>query len=234
MTDADQVWRDMTTRCRTTNDFIAEVRVDGWAGAAKQRFSATLHAAFTRRNDIYLEVPAPGRSFVQMAGGADEAVLLLPRDERVLRAATRDIVDTLTGLRWDAVDLLDTLTGCVAAATSSVTGTSYGDTAAIAIGPDATAYLGRRDGAWQLQAAAHDGLLIEYRAYFANVPAEVRVSSTSPAVTPLVLTFFVSQVQANTGLDAGIFVLRVPDTFVPMTMDELRSARPLGDGKGGA
>jgi len=233
MPDADQVWRAITTRCRTTNDFLAEVRVDGWAGTSRQRFAATLHAAFTRTNDIYLEVPAPGRSFLQMAGRADEAVLLLPRDERILRAATRDIVDAMTGLHWDAVDLLDTLTGCVVQNASVVTGASYGETAAIEVGPGARAWVRRRDGAWQLEAASHDGLLIEYRTYYANVPSEVRVSSTSPEVTPLALSFFVSQVQANTGLDPGIFNLSVPESFVPMTIEELRSARPLGDGKGG-
>jgi len=230
--EASQVWRELTTRCRTTNDFVAEVRVDGWADPSRQRFAATLHAAFTRANDIYLEVPGLGRSWVQMAGRAEQAVLLLPRDERVLRAGTREIVDGLTGLRWDAVDLLDTLTGCVTDSAAEVAGTSYGEQAELDLGDGARAWVRRRDGAWQLVAATHDGLLIEYRKYSFGNPSEVRVSASASSVRPLVLSFFVSQVQTNTGPDPSIFVLRVPESFVPITLDELRSARPLGDRKG--
>ncbi len=230
--EAAQVWRDLTARCANTAVFVAQIRMTGWAGTSQQRFSATLHSAFTRANDVYLEVPGLGRSWVQMAGRADQAVLLLPRDERVLRAPTRDIVDGLTGLRWGAVDLLDALTGCVAAPTSEVTGLAYSDRAALDLGSGRRAWIRRRHGAWQQEAATRDGLLVEYRAWEGAFPSEVRVSATSPDVTPLLLTFSVSQVQANIELDPGMFTLTVPDAFVPITLDDLRSTRPLKDGKG--
>lgn len=230
--EAATVWQDLTARCRGARVFVAEVRVDGWTGASRQRFSADLHSAVTRENDIYLEVPAPGRSYVQIAGRGDQVVLLLPRDERALRAPTRDILDALTGLRWDAVDLLNVLTGCVTNPVPAVTGESFGDRVAIDLGRGAHAWLRRRDGTWQMDAAARDGLLIEYRARDGAFPSSVRVSSTAPGVTPLVLTFAVSQVQVNIPLDARTFVLPVPQHFAPMTLDDLRATRPLGNGKG--
>lgn len=226
-TDAAVVWRDLTTRCAGARTFVAEVRVEGWVGASKQRFSAPLHSAFTRANDIYFEVPAPGRSFVQMAGRAEEAVLLLPRESRVLRASTREVVEALTGLRWNAVDFLDVLTGCVTLPVSDVTGVSYGETAAIELGRNSRAYVARRQGAWQLDAAMRDGLLIEYRAREGSYPSEVRVSSSELGKTPLLMTFRISQVQANIPVDDKTFVLTVPASFAPMTLDDLRSVRPL-------
>lgn len=230
--DAAPVWHALTARCRDARVFVAEIRVDGWVGANRQRFSAALHTAVTRENDLYLEVPGPGRSFVQMAGRADQAVLLLPRDERVLRAPTREIVEGLTGLRWGAVDLLNVLSGCVAQPAGEVTGVSYGDRAAVDLGPGLRAWLRRRDGGWHLDAATRDGLLVEYRASQGAFPSDVRVSSSAPGATPLVLTFLVSQVQANIELEARTFTLTVPPAFAPMTLDDLRAVRPLGEGKG--
>jgi len=230
--DAAPVWQALTARCRDARVFVAEVRVDGWVGVSRQRFSAALHTALTREGDLYLEVPGPGRSFVQMAGRADQAVLLLPRDARVLRAPTREIVDALTGLRWGAVDLLNVLTGCVAEPAGEVSGVSYGDRAAVDVGSGVRAWLRRREGGWHLDAATRDGLLVEYRASQGAFPSDVRVSSSAPGATPLVLTYLVSQVQANIELDARTFILMVPPAFSPMTLDDLRAVRPLGEGKG--
>lgn len=230
--EAASVWQDLTARCRDARVFVAEVRVDGWVGASRQRFSAALHTALTREDDIYLEVPGPGRSFVQMAGRADQAVLLLPRDERVLRAPAREIVEALTGLRWGAVDLLNVLSGCVATPSMVVSGVTYGDRAAVDLGSGVQAWLRRRDDGWHIDAATRDGLLVEYRASQGAFPTDVRVSATAPGVTPLMLTYRLSQVQANIDLDARTFALTVPQTFTPMTLDDLRASRPLGEGKG--
>lgn len=230
--EAATVWRDLTTSCRNAQRFEAEVRVDGWTGASRQGFSATLHSAMTRDNDLYLEVPAPGRSYVQMAGRADQAVFLLPRDERVLRASTREIIEALTGgLRWDAVDLLNVLSGCVTTPPGEFTGVSYGTSASIALGGDARAWVTQRDGQWQLEAAARDGLLIEYQERAGAFPSRVRVSSTAPNVSPLMLRFALSQHGVNTPLPASTFELAVPKNYSPMTLDDLRAMRPLGDGK---
>lgn len=229
--EAAVTWAALTTRCRDARVFVAEIRVDGWVGESRQRVPATMHGALTREDDIYLEVPAPGRSVVQMAGRAGQAVFLLPRDERMLRAASRDIVDALTGLRWGARDLLNVLSGCVADPVAEVTGQRFDRRVAFDLGAGARAWARQTSGAWHVEAAARDGLVVEYLARDGAFPSLVRVSSSAPDVTPLALTFRLSQIQANIELDPGTFVLNAPEHFVPMTLEDLRATRPLREGK---
>jgi uncharacterized protein YceK len=234
--EAGAVWLDVTAHCRVANVFVAEVAVSGWLGETRERLpSFTAHSAVTREDDIYLEVPAPGKSVVQMAGRAGEAVLLLPRDERWLRAPSSDIVETLTGLRWGARDLLNVLSGCVTIPSGEFSGMSYGTIASIELGNDSRAWVRQRDGRWQLQAADRDGLRIEYQEYLNAFPSRVRVSSIAANVTPLRLNFVVSQHNVNNPLatTASTFVLDVPQNFVPITLEELRTNRPIKDGKDG-
>ncbi len=212
--------------------YVAEVTVEGWTGASHARIPRVpFHTALTRDNDLYLEVPGPGRSWVQMAGRANQSVLLLPRDERFLRAPTRDIVDALTGLQWDAVDLLNVLTGCVMAPGPAVSGASYGDRAVVELGRNNRAWIRQRDMAWQLEAGVRDGLLIEYRAWEGAYPAQIRVSSNAPDATPLQVSFSVKQINVNIDVSADTFVLAVPQNFVAMTLADLRANRPAGEGK---
>lgn len=233
--EAGAVWRDLTTSCRGANRFVAEINVSGWVGQGESRQSvgAPIHGALTREDDIYLEVPAPlgGRSYVQMAGRAGQAFFLLPRDERVFRGASRDIVEAMTGLLWGPKDLLNVLSGCVTTPSGGVTGVSYGKSASIELGGDARAWVQQSGGAWQLVAATRDGLLIEYRERVGSFPSNIRVSSMAAGVTPLQLTFAVSQHNVNGELPESTFVLEIPAGFVPITLAELRGNRPLKDGK---
>jgi len=228
--EAAAVWQTLTTSCRNANTFAAEIAISGSVGEERLP-SFTAHGAVTRADDIYLEVRPLGRQVVHMAGRAGQAVFLLPRDERSLRGESRDIVEALTGLRWGPKDLLTVLSGCVTTPTGSVTGTSYGTRVAIELGGDARAFLRQRDGAWQLEGATRDGLLIEYRYQTEKFPSMVRVSSTAANITPLDIRFGVSQHNVNTDLPASAFVLEVPPNFVPITLAELRSNRPVRDGK---
>src|SRR5688572_9975816 len=210
--EAATVWQSVAARCRDAKSFAAEITVSGWLGEPRERLPRfTAHGALTRDDDIYLEIPAlAGRPVLQMAGRAGQAVFLLPRDERVLLGESRDIVEALTGLRWGAKDLLNVLSGCVTTPAATITGTSYGTRSSIELGGDAHAYVSQRDGVWRLEAAARDGLLIEYRYDVGAYPSTVRVWSTAANVTPLNVTFAVSQHNVNTDLEAKTFVLDVP------------------------
>lgn len=231
--EAAAVWRDVTAPCRVAKRFVAEITVNGWVGEGESRQSvgAPIHGALTSEDDIYLEVPAPGRSYVQMAGRAGRAVFLLPRDERYLQAASRDVVEALTGLLWGPKDLLNVLSGCVTTPTGDLPGMSYGERAVVELGGDARAWVRQKSGAWQLEAATRDGLLIEYRAREGAFPSDIRVSSMAGSVTPLALRFAIKQVQVNIDLLASTFVLAVPPNYVPISLAELRSNRPLRDAK---
>jgi hypothetical protein len=235
--DAAAVWRTLTEGCRNANRLLAEIHVDGWAGEGNSKQSLPgfpMHTALTRDDDMYLEVPGLGKSYVQMAGRAGQSVFLLPREDRVLRAAARDIIDRLIGLRWGAKDLLNVLSGCIATPSGEFPGTLYGTKAVIDLGGDARAYLRQRGGRWQLEAADRDGYRIEYPVFDGNFPSLIRVASVSANVTPLRLKFSVNQLQVNTTLEASTFTLEVPPNFLPMTLDELRSVKPLRDVKGSA
>ena len=233
--EAATVWQNVTTSCRGANRFVAEIRVNGWVGEgdSRQSVGAPIHGGLTRDDDIYLEVPAPGGPYVQMAGRAGQAIFLLPRDKRVLRTASRDIVEAMTGLHWGPRDLLNVLSGCVTTPSGGFTGVSYGKTASIELGGDARAWVQQSGATWQLAAATRDGLLIEYRERVGSFPSNIRVSSMAAGVTPLQLTFLVSQHNVNGDLPESAFVLEIPADFAPITLAELRGNRPLREGKDG-
>lgn len=237
MDDAAQVWNAVTQRCRTTSPYAAEIRVSGWVGSPRQRIAPTIHGAVTRDNGIYLEIPAPGGPVVQMAGRDGTATFVLPRDKRVLTAPTRDIIEALTGLHWDAVDLLNVLTGCVQDPVAPVTGVTFGAAQSdgqVTIPTDsgeARAWLRRRQNTWVLQAGARDGLMIEYRQFYGAFPSEVRITATVSTVTAVDLVFLLGQINTNTPLPDSALTLAVPSTYVPMTLADLRSLRPIDEGK---
>ncbi|MBM3751997.1 MAG: hypothetical protein FJW21_12585 [Acidimicrobiia bacterium] len=232
--DAARVWEQATTRCLGAQRYVAQLRVRGWVGTRDQRIAQTLNGAVTRTDDIYLELRMLGSTVFQMAGEAGQATFVLPRDTRVLRAPTRDIVEALTGLRWGSRESLDVLTGCVAVPAGVVSGTRTGPFLNVKLAESTTAWLRQRDAAWQVHAARIEDWLVEYRAYQGGWPSDVRVTSTG--TTPLDLQFTVSQVRVNLDpidLPPETFVVTVPDHYLPMTLEELRSIGPLKDGRMG-
>lgn len=224
--NAAAIWSEVTTRCRDTQRYVAGMRVNGWAGANRERLAPpTMHGAVTRTDDIYLEIPVPGGPVLQMAGRGGEVTVLLPRDRRAMRGATREIVAALTGLDWGPRELLDVLTGCVAPTAGNVSGGRTGRLLHVRLSPSADAWLRESSGRWQLHAARVDGWLLEYRRHDVFWPAEIRVTASSP--TPLDLTFTLTTQQANIDVPDTAFALAVPGDYTPLTLEELRAAGPL-------
>lgn len=224
--DAPAVWNQATTACRDAQRYVAELRVQGWAGKRDQRIASTIAAAVTRTDDVVLEMQViMGTTVLQMAGEKGQATILLPLDERVLRAPTRDIVAALTGLQWGGRELLEVLSGCVATPEGEVTGARIGALLRVDLSPSTRAWLRERGGQWQLEAAQIGDWVVEYALYEGRWPREVRV--TSAGATPLDLRFTVSQLQVNIDLPPTTFTLNVPERYLPMTIDELRSLGPL-------
>jgi acylphosphatase len=228
--DAPAVWSQVTASCRDAQRYVAEMRVHGWVGNREDgRISRTLAGAVTRNDDMVLEMQIMGATAFQMAGQNGQATFMLPRDERVLRAPTREIVAALTGLQWGGRELLDVLTGCVSAPEGEVTGARVGALLRVDLSPATRAWLRERAGQWQLAAAQVGDWVVEYGLYDGRWPRDVRV--TSAGATPLDLRFTLSGVNVNIDLPPATFTLNVPERFVPMTIEELRSIGPLRERK---
>ena len=67
-----------------------------------------------------------------------------------------------------------------------------------------------------------------YSDYAAGRPATIRLRATSQGQTSADITLRLSDVEINTTLDARTFQADLPARPVPLTLDELRRAGPLG------
>jgi len=166
-------------------------------------------------------------AFILAVRGA-AAVLLLPRDARVLRGAgAEDLLGALTGVTFGPADLLAILDGCVVPVPTPTAGRLHANGWASIDLAGGRLYLQRRDGAWQVRAARRNGWQIEYVPGAGVVPQSVRLWADDPAAM-VDLTVTLSQVETNVDLDQAAFDVVVPDTAEPMTLDELRRDGPLG------
>jgi hypothetical protein len=79
-------------------------------------------------------------------------------------------------------------------------------------------------------AAGEDaGLTIEYGEYVGTLPGRIRLVSPGANQNASVdLTVRLSQGETNTELDAAAFSVVVPPDAVPLSLEELRDAGPLG------
>jgi hypothetical protein len=159
------------------------------------------------------------------------ATLLLPRDApRVLRGAQpQDILGALTGVALAPADLQAILTGCVVPAPQATEARRHANGwASIDLSGGATLYLQPAgQNMWSLRAAKRDGWQIEYPVWSGNFPQTVRLQSTQPNVN-VDLTASLSQIETNKDLEDAAFNVNVPPDADPITLDELRSAGPLG------
>jgi hypothetical protein len=97
--------------------------------------------------------------------------------------------------------------------------------ASIALADGAELYL-RRTTKWEVRAARRNGWQLEYPAWSGQFPSSVRLLSDSQTVN-VDLTATITQVQANTDLDAAAFTVDVPPEAQPITLDDLRATGPL-------
>ncbi|MSO82434.1 MAG: hypothetical protein EXQ53_03945 [Acidobacteria bacterium] len=204
----------------------AELSLSGRAGGRALRGRAI--AGFERPGSLRLEGVAPLGPPGFILAGRDRATLLLPRDNRVLRAArAEDILGALTGVALAPADLQAILTGCVASMPGATGGRLHRNGwASIDLPGDATLYLERVGAAWQVRAARRPGWQIGYPAWQGGFPRDVRLRSVDPTVD-VDLTAAVSQLEANVTIDPAAFTVTVPADALPLTMAELRDRGPL-------
>jgi hypothetical protein len=228
LSDYVAIHAQVSAACAGVRTLQAEMTLSG--RVAGQRVRARVHAGFERSGSMRLEGVAPfGPPIFILAARSNAAVLLLPRESRVvLGAAPEAILGALTGVALAPDDLQAVLTGCVTADPRPVAGRVHrNDWVSIDLDDQSRLFLQRRRQAWEVRAARRNGWQIEYGAWTGLFPQTVTLRSTNDA--PVDLTATLGQLQVNAGISAAAFEVAVPAGAVPLTLDELRAAGPLRD-----
>ena len=226
--DAAAVYVQLSAACTGANTLTAELGLSGRAGQQKLRGRAL--AGFARPDAMRLEGVAPfGAPAFILASRGRTAILLLPRDDRVLRGAqAEEILGALTGIALAPADLHAILTGCVVPAPKPLEGRLHGNTwASIPLQGGAVVYLQRVGGMWQIRAARRAGWEIEYDRWSGGFPRFVRFRSAGAPNITVDLTADITQLETNAKLDPAAFTVDVPSGAAPITLDELRETGPL-------
>ena len=225
--DFAAVHAQVAAACTGVRTLTAELGLSG--RAAGQSLRGRVVAGFERPASMRLEGVAPfGPPAFILAARGDTALLLLPRDSRVVRGARAEaILGALTGVALAPADLQAILTGCVTPAPQPSAGRLHANGwASIDLGAGATVFLQQERGRWLVRAARRDGWEIEYPAWQGRFPASVRLQSAQPEVD---LTASLSQIETNVDIDAAAFTVEVPPDAASLSVEELRQAGPLRD-----
>ena len=229
--DIAEALAQATTACRGIRTLTAEVAASGKVDG--QRFRVRLSTGVAAPGSARLEAVAPFGPpiFILVADNDDATTLLLPRDARVLRhKRSAEVLDAVAGVPMSAADLRLVLTGCTAELLRPE-GRALGDDWRMIAGGGADVLYLHRAGAaqpWQLVAATRPPWRVDYRDDLDGVPRSIRITSIGPetGAGSFDLTLALSQVETNVALGADVFRVDVPPTAQPITLDELKRARP--------
>ena len=207
--------------------------LSGRAGSTKLR--GRVDAGFAAPARARLEGIAPfGKPVFILVADGDRGTLVLPRDDRVLSDAPPDrIVEALAGVALGADTLRTIVSGCAFGATGTpAEGRRFANGWVSAASSDGTVYLRPAGNAWQVAAATRESITVTYDDYSAGRPTTVRIRAAAADRTSADLTLRLSDVDVNTTLDPRTFDIRpdLPSQPIPLTLDELRRAGPLGGG----
>jgi hypothetical protein len=228
--DARDALADATSVCRAVSSISAEIAASG--SVAGQRFRARLSAGLAAPASARLEAAAPFGAplFIFVASG-DDATLLLPHDGRVLEHGRPDaVLEAIAGVPLDASDLRAALTGCTVRPDVSGAKQLAADWRMIPDGPNEV-YLHREPpDKWRVAATVFHAAQgagdwrAEYRDFEAGLPRSVRFVANARDRFDLRLAL--SQVDVSAPLGPEVFRVQVPPDADPITIDELRRARP--------
>jgi hypothetical protein len=221
--EVDRVLGDVTSACAGVRTLTAELALAG--RVAGERVRGRVIAGLARPLAVRLEGVAPfGPPAFILAAHDQEAVLLLPRDRRLVReTSVARLLDALVGLALEADDLRAILTGCVVPAPRPLRGVLHqGGWASIALEEGATLYLRRQGSQWIPRAASRDQWQIEYGGWQGGLPRSVRLTSEAQAPTPVDLTVAITQLATNIDLPSSAFTVEVPGETEVMSLEDLR------------
>jgi hypothetical protein len=229
--DAGDALKQATAACAGIRTLTAEVAASGKVSG--QRFRVRLSVGVSAPASARLEAVAPfGPPIFILAASNDEATLLLPRDDRVLQhGRSAEVLDAVTGVPLGAADLHAVLTGCAPAA-GGADGRELGaDWRLVHDSTGGALYLHRAGATepWQLVSVVRRAWRVDYRDPLNGLPRSMRVTSVAgdrDAAAAFDVTLALSQVETNVPLGDDVFKVDVPRSAKPITLDELRHARP--------
>jgi hypothetical protein len=236
LADPQPILSSALAHCQDLHALTAELGLSGRVGSEKLR--GRLLAGFERPDGIRLEGLAPfGAPVFVLAGRGGVSTLLLPRDDRVVRAAPpATVVEALAGVAISPARLMDWLAGCLEK-TDATNGRRYGaDWVAIGSADESgTAWFRRAANAWRLTAVQRDGLTTEFVSDELPQPTRLRLRRPAVGAAPAVdISLSITDVERNVDLSAAAFEVDVPATAVEITIDDLRRSGPLRDVPTGA
>jgi hypothetical protein len=223
---AIEAFTNATAACRGFRSLTGELSLSGRAGGEKIR--GRVIAGLESGGSVRLEGVAPfGPPVFILAGKAEKATLLLPREHRVLKdTAVSAVLERLTGLALGADDLRLMLSGCLADNATATEGKQWpGGWQAVSLGADRVAYIRIVQGQPRVIAADYGPWHVDYSEHLSGYPRLVRVRRAGDATTDV--TARVGELEVNTTINPLAFALEVPSDADPMTLDELRSVAPL-------
>jgi hypothetical protein len=215
-----------TAACRGFRSLTGELSLSG--RAAGERIRGRVIAGLESGGSVRLEGVAPfGPPVFILAGKAETATLLLPREHRVLKdTAVSAVLERLTGLAFGADDLRLMVSGCLADNATPAEGQQWpGGWQAVRLGADRVAYIRTQQGRPVVVAADYGPWHVDYSEHVSGYPRVVRVRRAGDATTDV--TARVGELEVNTTINPLAFTLEVPSDADPMTLDELRSVAPL-------
>ena len=229
-TDGSTVVADATRACRAVSSITAEIACSGSIGG--RRFRVRLTAGFAPPASARLEAAAPfGAPLFILVATGDDATLLLPHDGRVLEhGRPAAVLEALAGLPLDAAELRSALVGCPLSADVASAKQMDDDWRLLGDGSNQSYF--RRDrkaSAWRLVATVHRpssgaGWRAEYKDFENGLPRSVRFVGS--AADSFDVRLSLSQVETNARLGPNVFQVQIPSDANPITLDELRRARP--------
>jgi outer membrane lipoprotein-sorting protein len=220
-----------TDSCRGVKTITASMAMSGKAGSTKLR--GRIDAGFAAPARARLEGIAPfGKPVFVLVADAGKGTLVLTRDDRVLRdAPPEQIVEALAGVALTPDDLRTVISGCgftTAQPSSGALVNQNQQAWLVLVFPEGHTYLARRNDTWRVAAATRGPITVTYTNGDSGRPEVVDIRATSQGHITADIHLRLSDVETNTTLDPRTFEVDLPEHPVPLTLDELRRAGPMG------
>jgi hypothetical protein len=231
--DYAAAYAQATEQCRGVRTYAGVLDLSGRAADARLR--GRIHAGFAAPGQIRLEGTPPalafGRPIFILVGRADDAMLILPRDRRVLTGApTSAIIEALAGVALTADELRAAISGCGLGVVEPSGARAYENGWIAVEAGETTTWLRNNNGTWQPVATVRGPLEIRYEEFDGAYPSRIRIR-TAPAASQATadIRLRASDVDINTELGPEVFREEVPLDATPITLEELRRSRTDGE-----